>query len=205
MNLDDIKIYLPKYLSTESERELYKSLQDFPNSIDQRMYTTHLKDEHTVFQGDGLHDLPAVNLPDTQIKKVLAIVLSNTCDIDPANKRNFPSQIVYAPIVGLKKYTALLKHALLNSEERITGHLESIRKQYVTQILYLPRLEGSLDESIVFLDRVYHISNDYVDRDKLKTSRVFTLSDYGNYLFLFKLSLHFTRIQDKVERKFIQT
>lgn len=205
MNFEDINIFLPKYLSSESEKELYRSLQEFPSNIDQRIYTTYLKDEPVIFQGDGLTDLLAVNLPDTQIKKVPAIILSNTCDIDPTNKRNFPSQIVYAPIISLEKYAALLKRSLLDSEERIKGHLEAIRKQYVTQILYLPHLEGSLDESIVFLDRVYHIGNDYIDRDKLKASRLFTLSDYGNYLFLFKLSLHFTRIQDKVERRFIRT
>jgi len=36
--------------------------------------------------------------------------------------------------------------------------------------------------------------------DELLRNRLFTLSDYGFYLFLFKLSLHLTRIREGVSR-----
>lgn len=202
MNLDDLKIYLPKYLSEESENELFISLKDFPSNIDQRLYTNYLKSEPIIFQGDGLQSLLAINLPSTETKIVSGMVISNTCDIDPTNKRNFPSQIIYAPIIDFKKYSDSLKQKL--PAEKVYSHLEAIRKQFVTQIFYLPPLSDKLKESIVFLDRLHNIKNDYCDRSELDSSRIFTLSDYGNYLFLFKLSLHFTRIQDKVERKSIQ-
>ena len=45
--------------------------------------------------------------------------------------------------------------------------------------------------------------NTLIERDKINYNRIFTLSDYGAYLFLLKLSIHFTRVQDKVERKSI--
>lgn len=201
MNIDDLRIYLPKYLSSESEHELYSSLKDFPDNIDHRIYTNYLKDEPIIYQGDGINDLLAVNLPDVSIKQIPAMILSNTCDIDPTNKRNFPSQLVYAPIIGFNKYERVLKKDSNKSITQIDEYLASIRKQFITQIFYLPRIEDVLDDSIVFLDRIFNIGNDFVKRESLKASRIFTLSNYGNYLFLFKLSLHFTRIQDKVDRK----
>ncbi len=202
MNLDDLKVYLPKYLSEESEKQLFDSLKDFPSNIDQRLYTDYLEKEPIIFQGDGLQNLLAINLPSTDTKIVSGMVISNTCDIDPSNKRNFPSQIVYAPIIDFEKYSKSLLSKL--SEEKVKGHLEAIRKQYVTQIFHLPPIANKLRESIVFLDRLHNIGNDRYDRSELNSSRIFTLSDFGNYLFLFKLSLHFTRIQDKVERKSMQ-
>jgi len=201
MNFDDLKIYLPKYLSTESAEELYESLRDFPQNIDQRIYTTYLKEEPVIFQGDGLDNLIVVNLPEVEKKNVPAMIISNTCDIDPNNARNFPSQIIYTPFINFAKYSDMLKKDSSKSIEQIEGHLNSIKKQHITQIFYLPPINDVFEESIVFLDRVFNIGSGFVDRKRVKDIRLFTLSDYGNYLFLFKLSLHFTRIQDKVERK----
>lgn len=204
MNLDELKIYLPKYLSSESAEDLYESLRDFPQNIDQRIYTTYLKDDPTIFQGDGLDNLIVVNLPEVEKKEVPAMIISNTCDIDPENTRNFPSQIMYAPLLNFAKYSDMLNNGLSKSTEQIEGHLDAIKKQHVTQIFYLPPIQGVFEESIVFLDRICNVGSDFVNRKKLKDIRLFSLSDYGNYLFLFKLSLHFTRIQDKVERKSIK-
>ncbi|NCB47606.1 hypothetical protein EOM81_11385 [bacterium] len=57
MNFDEIRIYLPKFLSAESERELFKGLKDFPENIDDRLYTTYLTDTKIIYQGDGLNNL----------------------------------------------------------------------------------------------------------------------------------------------------
>lgn len=201
---EDIKIYLPKYLSAESQRELFNALRDFPNNLDERFYTEFLKEERVIFQGDGIKDLIAVDLPNTEIKKIEGIILSNTCDTDPSNKRNFNSQIIYAPIITLKKYETALSEQSKKTSLEINDHIRDIKRQFITQILYLPQFISVIEESIVFLDRIYNIRNDYIPRNNLKALRLFSLSDYGNYLFLLKLSIHFSRIQDKVERKSIQ-
>ncbi|URW79090.1 hypothetical protein [Xiashengella succiniciproducens] len=203
MNLDEIKIYLPKFLSAESDRELFKGLKDFPDNIDERLYTTYLHDTKIIYQGDGLNNLLVVNLPKSEIKPVPGIILSNTCDIDLQNERNFPSQIVYAPIFSLEKYRQTLLNNSKKTKEQITDHINAIKKQEITQIFYLPKFDGKLEESIVFLDRVNNMPNTLIERDKISSNRIFTLSDYGAYLFLLKLSIHFTRVQDKVERKSI--
>lgn len=201
MNLDEIKIYLPKFLSAESDRELFKGLKDFPDNIDERLYTTYLQDNKIIYQGDGLKNLLVVNLPKSEIKPVPGIILSTTCDIDLQNERNFPSQIVYAPIFSLEKYRQALLNNSKKSIEQITDHINAIKKQQITQIFYLPKFDGKIEESIVFLDRVNNMPNTLIERDKITSNRIFTLSDYGAYLFLLKLSIHFTRVQDKVERK----
>ena len=204
INLEDIKIYLPKFLSAESEKELFEGLKKFPDNIDTRLYTNYLDDSKIIYQGDGIKDMLIFNISDKEIKPTPSVIFSNTCDIDLNNKRNFPSQIVYAPIFNLKKYEDALYKNSKKSKEQIYSHIESIKKQEVTQIFYLPQIEDKIDDSIVFLDRVFNCPNNYVERENISDRKIFTLSDYGAYLFLIKLSIHFTRIQDKVERKSVR-
>ncbi len=201
MKLEDFKVYLPKFLSAESDKELFEGLKEFPTNIDSRIYTNYLEESDLIYQGDAINDMLVINLPDPTIKPTTSIILSNTCDLDLQNKRNFPSQIVYAPIINLDKYRAKLYEKSEKSRDQIDSHINAIKKQEITQIFYLPRIDGRLEESIVFFDRVCNFPNKLVDRGKIKDKRVFTLSDYGVYLFLLKLSIHFTRIQDQVERK----
>lgn len=79
--LEDFKQYLPKYLSAAATENLLAELKQFPGNIDQRIYTSRLQGEPTVFQGDGLAALPITNLPDERVGKAKVMVLSNTCDI----------------------------------------------------------------------------------------------------------------------------
>lgn len=200
MNLNDLKLYLPKYLSTESEKLLFDNLKDFPKNIDTRLYTSALKDINIIFQGDGLDDMLIINLPNKEIKGTKSMVLSNTCDIDPKNKRNFPSQIVYTPIFNLSKYADALKRNSTKTDKQVEEHINTIKKQKITQIFYLPKINDVIEDSIIFFDRVNNCSLEHLKGMNLKEEKLFTLSDYGEYLFLLKLSIHFTRIQDKVDR-----
>ena len=199
MPLDDIRVYLPKYLSEESYEQLIAQLRDFPENIDKRFYTTGLEPT-IIYQGDGLRDMPIVNVEDLSlgVKPRPSMIISNTCDMDLANKRLFPSTILYAPILQLDKYIEVLK-AYGASNEKIQNHLEQVRAQKVSSVFYLPSV-GELGESIVYLDRILHVSQKYVDRQNLQSRRLFSLSDYGFYLFVFKLSVHLTRIREGVDR-----
>lgn len=75
-----------------------------------------------------MNSLLVVNLPQPEIKPAPCIVLSNTCDIDLQNHRNFPSQIVYAPISNLGKYTQTLQNNSKKSKEQIADHIKAIKK-----------------------------------------------------------------------------
>lgn len=202
IDIENIKQYLPKYLSAESYKELIGEVKAFPGNIDSRFYTDYLKDK-IIYQGDGLKSLPTINFNTMTRKDCISIILSNTCDMDPENKRMFGSQIVYAPIIELNKYKSVLEQAHL-LPEKIEDHIKAIKSQELTQILYLPQYGEVLKESIVFLDRIFNVDNTFINRENLNETRVFSLSDYGNYVFLLKISIHFTRMQDKVDRRSTQ-
>lgn len=201
MNLiEEIKLYLPKWLSADTEKEFYKCITQFPKEVDHKnFYTEELIDDENLFQGDGIRDLLYINLPSERIDKVSGVVLSNTCDISLSNERKFfAPRIVYSPIINMKRYRASLLKRL--SQDEVDGHVLSVRSQRITQIFYLPGREGVLEESLVFFDRVCSCKNSDIQRKGLKNQRLFTLSDFGAYFFLMKLSMHFSRIQDKVQR-----
>jgi hypothetical protein len=201
LSLEEIKIYLPKYLSPESEENLFDQLKQFPENIDDRLYTNYVLDPQLIYQGDGIEGLLVVNLPDTQIRPARGMILSNTCDVDERNKRLFPSSLVYAPIFNLEKYQkGLLASEILKDAGQIEDHIYAIKKQRITQIFYLPKGGALENESIVFLDRVNSCDNIFLSKVEIKDIRLFTLSNYGLYLFIFKLSVHFTRITEGIDR-----
>lgn len=203
MNQDSIEIYLPKFLSEESYKKLLEGLENFPNNIDNRIYSDNLRDTNLLYQGDGLREMMVVNLPSTEHKKVNCIVLSNTCDIDPSNKRYHPVQISYSPIFKLNNYKEKLLLDNVDSSQGIEDHINAIKRQAVSQILFLPGIESVMEDSIVFLDRTLNYPRGLISDDEIQKNRLFVLSDYGAYgayLFILKLSIHFTRIQDNVDR-----
>lgn len=140
-----------------------------------------------------------VNLPHPEAKPLPVMVCSNTCDIDPVNKRFFASRVVYAPIFQLEKYRLMLKNGNISSEN-IDAHIRAIKQQSISQIFYLPK-GGRLEcDSIVFLDRLNNYPVDVLNKEEIKKKKLFTLSNYGFYMFLVKLSIHFTRIHEDVDR-----
>ena len=198
-SLDDFKYHLPRYLTEEATKNLFEEIRNFPENIDGRLYTLKLNKENTIFQGDGIKNIPVISLPVENVFNAKVMVLSNTCDIDPQNKRHFNAQICYAPIISLDKYINVLKSNNL-STDAIEGHLKIIRKQEITQIFYLPYHPEIGGEAIVFLDRINNLDRRYIKEEQIPDLRLFTLSDYGFYLFLIKLSIHFTRLGEKIDR-----
>lgn len=199
MDLNDIELYLPRYLSEDNMTALKNELIQFGNDKDSGAYfTTRLKDQPYLYQGDGVI-APVCNLPDPKVQNAPVILLSNTCDMDINNKRLNPCRIMYAPILNLDKYIKALKNNGI-SEERIKNHVTDIKRQLISQILYLPTKAIFDHDSIVMFDRGMSIALSSKNITEMLASRMFTLSNYGFYLFLLKISYHFTRIQEKVDR-----
>ena len=194
----DIRKYLPQYLSDGDTKRLLGELNSFPKNIDKRLYVTGVDLDPTIYQGDGLVNIPYIKPPETAYKSVPAIVISNTCDIDKKNSRISPVNLIYAPILNLSKYETGLSH--FKDPEFIETHIDSIKKQKISNIFYLPAGMLLKEDSIVFLDKVANFPIDSLDYDELIENRLFVLSDYGFYLFLFKLSIHFTRVREGVRR-----
>lgn len=204
ISFEEVKKYLPHYLSATSQHDLFRELKQFPKNIDQRLYSSFSLKRALIYQGDGLDGLMVINLPQLDSNELPAMVLSNTCDINPENKRFFPSRLVYAPIFQLERYQAMLIEEFVETEEypleKIENHISNIKKQLNTQILFLPKGAGLQNDSIVFLDRVNNYPIDSLPVEEIPKRRLFSLSNYGFYLFLVKLSIHFNRIREDVDR-----
>ena len=198
ISLDEIRQFLPTFLSQGSETAFLDEIKHFLQSSMRPFYTQMLSNRTIIFQGDGIEGLLIINLPDPTIKPGPAMVLSNTCDVDPSNKHLFRTSLCYAPIFSLPLYLQLLRKE--NTEARVASHESDIRNQLITQIFFLPKGGKLQNDSLVFLDRVVSASSDTIDRQQLSQSRLFTLSDFGAWLFALKLSIHFCRIRDEVDR-----
>jgi len=195
---DEVKKHLPQYLSAESLNDLYKELEAFPQEEYEKFYSEALLEKDSLFQGDGLSNMPIFNFPSNEILKVPVMFLSNTCDNDSTNERYIPPNIVYAPIVSLSKLVSMLKDNKVSST-KITSFINAIKEQKVTHLFYLPAYKGIKEESVVLLDRINNHIND-MKPEEIKDLKLFCLGNFGFYLFLFKLSVHFTRIRESVDR-----
>ena len=196
-SFEDIKKYLPQYLSDSDAKQLFSALKDFPNNIDSRFYNSYNLDDNILYQGDCLKDIPAFNLPDIRSKLSQSMAISNTCDMDLNNKRLRNTRILFSQIILLEKLEKALYQKF--SEDRISNYISSLKKQQITNAFYLPKSKN-LDEAIVFFDYTNSFDINFVDRESLKVKRLVSLSNYGFYILLLKLSIHFTRIQEKVQR-----
>jgi hypothetical protein len=145
-----------------------------------------------------------MELPNPKIKEVTGVVLSNTCDIDQSNRRLYPSRLIHAPIINLTKYQDMLidkfVHTKIKTDVEIRQHIASIKKQYISHIFYLPRGSNLTADSFIFFDRISSLPSSFIPISNIIEKRIFSLSDFGFYLFLFKLSVHFTRVRENVSR-----
>jgi len=126
-------------------------------------------------------------------------VLSNSCDVDPENPRDVPARVIFAPLVKLSAYHALLAQSGIDIA-RVEAKIASIKAQKTTNVFFLPASGTLTEDFVVRLDEAQsmpvaaHINGG--DKEKLST-----LSNTGFYMLVLKLSVHFCRLQEQVNRK----
>ena len=156
-------------------------------------------DDHA--RNHGLASLWVSDLPSERIGKTRVMVISNTCDIAPDNTYLMGPRLLYCPIVSVSKFAALLRGSSnLAAGFDLNSYLKIVRQQEISSMFYLPRNDLLGEEAIALLDRINNCDAQVAGLEELLQNRLFTLSDYGFYLFLFKLSLHLTRIREGVAR-----
>ena len=164
------------------------------------MYSTrHLSDD-LIFQGDALEGLLVINLPNPTIRETKSVVLSNTCDNDLQNVRMYSSSICYSPIFNLNKYIEKLKTKTITSPRKVSEFTNQIKNQRISQIFFLPKGGKLISDSFIFFDKINSCDNNSISREGLSKRRLFSFSNYGFYLFVFKLSMHFSRIREDLDR-----
>lgn len=201
VSIGSLQEHIPYYLTQDQKEGLKRALEDFSQKGKSASYYTNYY-QGKVLQGDGWDALQIIRFKDAQRISTKGILLSNSCDIDPSNKREWLPNIVFAPIISLTRYKELLlDHGL--SGQVVSSKIESIRKQEVTSIFYLPKGGGLIDEYIAYFDDIHTIPADYFD-DLACEQNLFTLSQFGFYLFIFKISVHFCRFHENIKRDVIQ-
>lgn len=199
-DFDNIKRYLPQYLSIDAQSDLFHELRQFPENIDERMYAQSHNQIAEILQGDGIKDLLVVVLPKTDAKKLPCIIVSNSCDIQHRSGRFDSIRMLYAPIMKLERYEDSLRAKSSKSPEAIAQHITEIRSQRTSNTFYLPTGAALDYEAFVRLDAIQNGPPDQIDHEEIAERRLFSLSNYGFYLFLFKISIHFTRIRESHDR-----
>jgi hypothetical protein len=192
--LDQVRLYLPQYLSPERQQGLWDELRAFPNN--RSIYSTR-NDDPECLQGDGWRGFVAIDFHSLSRKTLSGLVLSNSCDLGLANNRSTTPNVTFVPIMKLRRYLDLLEERGQDEQQR-AGVNTSIRRQEVTSLMHLPAIPGQMEESLALFGDVRSQPLDhFMAGDR---SLLFRLSDFGFYLFLFKLSIHFNRMLEGVER-----
>ena len=190
---EQVRLYLPQYLSPERQQGLWDELRAFPNN--RSIYSTS-NDDPECLQADGWRGFVAIDFHSLDRKTVSGLVLSNSCDLSLANRRATTPNITFVPLMKLQRYLAVLENNGQGEQQR-ADVAASIRRQ-VTSLMHLPAISGQMEESLALFGDVRSQPLDHFITGE--RSLIFRLSDFGFYLFLFKLSIHFTRMLEGVER-----
>lgn len=201
ISAENLKNQIPYYLTSAlAQKELVKNLNAILRGAQTGYYLSTAQDKFIDerLQGDGWCGLPLFSFASGERKEVRGILLSNTCDVSPENDRPIPPNLVFAPIVRLSAIENRFAAKGI-SPAQVAGKVKAIKDQIATSIFFLPA-GGPLEEDYVaLLDDVHSApvsAHNSDDKEKL-----FTLSMAGFYLFVFKLSVHFCRLQENLDRR----
>lgn len=198
---ESLQKQIPFYLTAEDQQALVRELKAIAGGGAAEYLLSDYDNEfnEVMLQGDGWRGFQLFIFESGERRAVRGVVLSNSCDVDPKNPRDIPARVIFAPLVKLSSYESLLAKSGIDGS-RIEAKIASIKSQKTTNVFYLPASGKLAEDYIVRLDEAHsmpvaaHI--DSQDREKL-----FTLTNTGFYMLVLKLSVHFCRLQEQVNRK----
>lgn len=203
MNLDAETLIqqIPYYLTAEDQKALLDELTAISRGGTAEYLLGAFRDSFkaVMLQGDGWRGFQLFLFETGDRRSVRGIVLSNSCDVDPENPRDVPARVIFAPLVKLAAFKDLLEASGI-SAERVAAKIVAIKAQKTSNIFYLPAGGVLQEDYVVRFDDAHsmpiaaHAKSE--DREKL-----FTLSNTGFYMLVLKLSVHFCRLHEKVNRK----
>lgn len=202
MNLDieSLQRQIPYYLTSKDRQVLINELKAISRGGTADYFLGQTQDafKSDMLQGDGWRGFQLFMFDTGKRRSVQGLVISNSCDVDPNNRRDLPARVIFAPLVKLANYEALLGKRNI-TQRKIDEKLATIRAQKTNNLFFLPSGGPLTDDHVVRLDDAHSMPvtahSAATDREKL-----FTLSNTGFYMLVLKLSIHFCRLQEKVNR-----
>ncbi|HWL54590.1 MAG TPA: hypothetical protein VNQ90_19270 [Chthoniobacteraceae bacterium] len=143
-------------------------------------------------QGDFFEEFPVIYLdssskPKSQWRTVM--VVNNTCDL-PSGRSPFVS---VAPVFGLAKF---LEYVARNRKAQGLANFEKdLRKNQISELLFIPALRGFADGALVRLDMICSVPASFLDEAVSHKTRCASFSQTGFYALLMKLTHHLTRME----------
>lgn len=209
---EDFESLLPPYLTSEQKARLKEGLLQF--SIDRSGQNNSPNIDYTKFtsrepsdyfkQSDIVRQIRFPLLDDDynfSKKYTEAIILSNTCDISSENTHTLNTkQVVLAPILRLKDYIDTIIAGKEFDSKKLENFINELKLQRITNLFYISDNGG--DEYIALLDRIFWFPTEELNGylPDIDENKMFSLSMFGYYLFLLKLSFHFCRFPESLER-----
>lgn len=194
LSVDNLSKFVPYYYTRERTEGILAALRGVPEP---RKYFAKLDDPEPL-QGDGWSGLQVLNFFDGTRDRIKGVVLSNSCDLAVDNSRLIPSQLNFMPLIPFADYLSILARNGINAA-RIEQHAKDVRAQLINSLFFLPAGMGLQAEHIALMSDVHTIPLSAFNSDSNK-ARIFSLSDVGFYLFVFKLSVHFCRMHENIDR-----
>ncbi len=198
-DLDSFQKQIPHYLTADPKQKILLSELNALNEGANKGYITPRNADanfDSMLQGDAWRAFQLFSFKTGKLNSIRGIVLSNSCDVAAENERTLPPNITFAPIVRLSRLKSRFEERGL-SNEQISQKLLAIRSQATTNIFYLPAEAPLEEEHVALLDDVHSMP---VELHGKTGEKIFTLSMAGFYLLLFKLSVHFCRMHEGIDR-----
>lgn len=217
-DVTEVARLFPAFLSDTEKDRITQGLSQFGESVatTPKLYNDFFATgvSEYLLQGDLL---PSIRLPIWQSEPATfskgytnALLIANTCDVDVVgNARNVPKEVGFVPLVPLSDFIAALTRKLQTqalNPATIKTKLQNIEKelkgQLLTNVFYLPASPTGLPECVALLDRPFWFpSSELVTvGPELLKHRLATLSQWGYYLFILKLSYHLCRLPEERDR-----
>jgi hypothetical protein len=207
MNLDTntLKEQIPHYLSAEDQRLLVTELNAISRGGSAEFVLSAARDQfrEQMLQGDGWRGFVLFSFETGERRSVAGLVLSNSCDIDPNNPRDLPTKVTFAPLARLSTFVELLTASGISSD-RIASKVDSIKSQRTTNIFYLPAGSFLRHDYVIRFDDALSMPVSFHEKSSDR-GKLFTLNNTGFYMLVLKLSIHFCRLQEKINRKHAHT
>jgi hypothetical protein len=201
LDLESLQQQIPYYLTAEDRQVLVDELKAISKGGTANYLLSPYNDafRNDMLQGDGWRAFQLFVFDTGERRRVQGLVLSNSCDVEPGNARDIPARVIFAPLVKLSVYEGLLRGSGIDPQ-RIDEKIASIKAQKTTNMFFLPAGGPLADDHVVRLDDAHSMPAAMHAKSEGR-EKLFTLSNTGFYMLVLKLSVHFCRLHEKVNRK----